>query len=42
MKITAAIILSGIEVVHMMCKRQARYANPNLSLAEQFEFRELP
>jgi transposase-like protein len=35
---TAAIILSGIEMVHMMRKRQARYAfNPNPSLAEQFE-----
>jgi putative transposase len=36
--ITAAIILSGIEMIHMMRKRQARYAfNPNPSLAEQFE-----
>jgi putative transposase len=36
--ITAAIILSGIELIHMMRKRQARYAfNPNPSLAEQFE-----
>ena len=35
--ISAAIILSGIEMVHMMRKRQARYAfNPNPSLAEQF------
>jgi putative transposase len=35
---TAAIILAGIEMVHMMRKRQARYAfNPNPSLAEQFE-----
>ena len=35
---SAAIILSGIEMVHMMRKRQARYAfNPNPSLAEQFE-----
>lgn len=34
----AAPILSGIEMVHMMRKRQARYAyNPNPSLAEQFE-----
>ncbi|CAN7568715.1 IS6 family transposase [Phyllobacterium sp. LjRoot231] len=34
---TARIILSGIEMVHMMRKRQARYAfNPNPSLAEQF------
>jgi putative transposase len=35
---SAAIILSGIEMVHMMRKRQARHAfNPNPSLAEQFE-----
>jgi transposase-like protein len=35
---SAAIILSGIEMVHMMRKRQARYAfNPDPSLAEQFE-----
>jgi transposase-like protein len=35
---SAAIILSGIEMVHMMRKRQARYAfNPNPSLAEQFQ-----
>jgi putative transposase len=34
---TAATILSGIELVHMMRKRQARFAfNPNPSLAEQF------
>lgn len=34
----AAIILSGIEMVHMMRKRQARYAfNPDPSMAEQFE-----
>jgi putative transposase len=34
---TARIILSGIEMVHMMRKRQANYAfNPNPSLAEQF------
>lgn len=34
---SAAIILSGIEMIHMMRKRQARYAfNPNPSLAEQF------
>ena len=33
----AARILSGIEMVHMMRKRQARFAfNPNPSLAEQF------
>ncbi|MBE1206235.1 IS6 family transposase [Aminobacter carboxidus] len=32
-----SIILSGIEMVHMMRKRQARYTfNPNPSLAEQF------
>ncbi len=35
---SASIILSGIEMVHMMRKRQARFAfNPNPSLAEQFE-----
>ncbi|ESY62551.1 hypothetical protein X742_32345 [Mesorhizobium sp. LNHC232B00] len=35
---TAAATLSGIEMVHMMRKRHARYAfNPNPSLAEQFE-----
>jgi transposase-like protein len=34
----AATILSGIEMIHMMRKRQARYAyNPAPSLAEQFE-----
>lgn len=34
---SAAIILSGIEMVHMMRKRQARCAfNPNPSLVEQF------
>jgi len=34
----AAIILSGIEIIHMMRKRQARYAyNPSPSIAEQFE-----
>jgi putative transposase len=33
-----ATILSGIEMVHMMRKRQARYAyNPAPSLAEQCE-----
>ena len=33
----AAIILAGIEVMHMMRKRQARYAyNPSPSIAEQF------
>ncbi|WP_027161682.1 IS6 family transposase [Mesorhizobium sp. WSM1293] len=35
---TACTILSGIEMIPSMGKRQARYAfNPNLSLAEQFE-----
>jgi putative transposase len=35
---TAEVTLSGIEMVHMMRKRQARYAfNPNPSLAEQFK-----
>lgn len=35
---SASIILSGIELVHMMRKRQARFAyNPNPSLAEQFK-----
>jgi putative transposase len=34
----AAAILSGIEMVHMMRKKQARYAfNPAPSTAEQFE-----
>jgi transposase-like protein len=34
---SAATILSGIELVQMMRKRQARFAfNPNPSLAEQF------
>ncbi|MEQ1954725.1 IS6 family transposase, partial [Mesorhizobium sp. CN2-181] len=34
----AAIILYGIEMVHMMRKRQARYAhNPAPSLVEQFK-----
>ena len=34
---SASIILSGIELVHMMRKRQARFAfNPNPFLAEQF------
>jgi len=33
---SAAIILSGAEMIHMMRKWQARYAfNPNPSLAEQ-------
>ncbi len=37
-KATAATILSGSEMVHMMRKRQARYAhNPPPTLAEQFE-----
>jgi transposase-like protein len=35
---TADVILSGIEMVHMMRKRQARFAyNPLPSIAEQFE-----
>ena len=35
---SAAIILSGIEMIHIMRKRQARYAyTPRSSLAEQFE-----
>ena len=35
---SAETILSGIEMVHMMRKRQARYAyNPAPSLAQQFE-----
>jgi transposase-like protein len=34
----AATILSGIEMVHLMCKGQARYTfTPVLSLAEPFE-----
>ena len=33
----AAIMLSGIEMIHMMRKRQARFAfNPAPPLAEQF------
>lgn len=36
--VCAATILSGIEMVHMMRKRQARQAyNPPPSLSEQFE-----
>jgi len=35
---TAAIILSGIEMIHMMRKRQARFAyKPSPSIAEQSE-----
>jgi putative transposase len=35
---SARVILSGIEMVHMMRKGQAKYAcRSNLSLAEQFE-----
>lgn len=35
---SADVILSGIEMVHMMRKRQARFAyNPRPSIAEQFE-----
>ena len=34
---SARVILSGIEMVHMMRKQQAKYAcNPQPSLAEQF------
>jgi putative transposase len=34
---SAAPILSGIEMVHMMCKRQARYVyDLTPSIAEQF------
>jgi transposase-like protein len=34
---SARAIMSGIEMVHMMRKQQARYArNPQPSLAEQF------
>ncbi len=34
---SAMVILSGIEMIHMMRKRQARYAyNPSASIAEQF------
>lgn len=36
--VCAATILSGIEMIHMMRKRQARYAyKPLPSLSEQFE-----
>lgn len=36
--VSAEVILSGIEMVHMMRKRQARFAyNPRPSIAEQFE-----
>jgi len=35
---SARVILSGIEMIHMMRKQQAKYAcNQQLSLAEQFE-----
>ena len=35
---SARVILDGIEMVHMMRKRQARFAyNPRPSIAEQFE-----
>lgn len=37
-KTCAAIILSGIETVHMMRKRQGRYAyNPSPTIAKQFD-----
>lgn len=36
--VSAAIIVYGIEMLHMMRKRQARYAfNPNPGLKEQFD-----
>lgn len=34
---SARVILDGIEMVHMMRKRQARLYNPRPSIAEQFE-----
>ena len=35
---TAKVILGGIEMIHMMRKGQAKYAqNPQPSLAEQFD-----
>ena len=35
---SAAMILSGIEMIHMMRKRQAKYAyNPGPTIAEQFD-----
>lgn len=35
---STVVILSGIEMIHMMRKRQARYAyNPSPSIAEQFD-----
>ena len=35
---SAAATLDGIEMIHMMRKRQARYAyKPNPSIAKQFE-----
>jgi putative transposase len=35
---SARVILSGIEMIHMMRKGQAKYAyNPQPSLAEQFD-----
>ena len=34
---SAEVILSGIEMIHMMCKQQARFAyNPRPSIAEHF------
>jgi putative transposase len=37
-QVSAAATLDGIEMVHIMRKRQARFAfKPNPSLAEQFE-----
>jgi putative transposase len=36
---TARVVLSRIEMIHMMCKGQAKYAcNPQPSLAEQFDW----
>jgi len=35
---SARVILDGIEMIHMMRKRQARFAyNPRPSIADQFE-----
>jgi len=35
---SAAATLAGVEMIHMMRKRQARYAyNPNPSIAAQFK-----
>ena len=38
LRISAAVILSGIEMIHMRRKQQARYAhNPAPSIGEQFD-----